>query len=92
MDKPIVTDWIVYILRCADDSFYTGIAKDLTRRLKQHNAGKASKYTRSRLPVSVEYHEKQPNQSQALIRELEIKSLSRTAKKSLIQSAEACSG
>ena len=72
--------WFVYIVRCADSSLYTGITKDVDRRLKQHNAGTASRYTRGRLPVSLEYQEEQPNQSMALKRELAIKVLSRKAK------------
>ena len=83
--KAIETSWFVYILRCADDSLYTGIAKDVDRRLKQHNAGTASRYTRGRLPVTREYQEEQPNQSMALKRELAIKALSRKAKEALIQ-------
>ena len=61
-----VDTWFVYILRCADGSLYTGITKDVDRQLKQHNAGTASRYTRGRLPVSLEYQEEQPNQSIAL--------------------------
>lgn len=76
--------WVVYIMRCADNSLYTGITKDVDRRLKQHNAGAASRYTRGRLPVSLEYQEEQPNQSMALKRELAIKALSRQEKESLI--------
>ena len=81
--------WFVYILRCADGSFYTGITNDLERRCKQHNSGKASRYTRGRLPVELVYQEEQPNQSEALKRELTIKAISRKAKESLIQSAGA---
>ena len=77
--------WFVYILRCADDSLYTGITKDLVRRCKQHNAGTASRYTRSRLPVKQEYQEPQATQSLALKRELAIKALSRQKKESLIR-------
>ena len=55
--KQLAERWWVYILRCADGSLYTGIAKDADRRLVQHNAGKASRYTRSRLPVTLEYRE-----------------------------------
>ena len=80
-------DWFVYLVRCADQSLYTGIAKDLDRRLAQHNAGKASRYTRSRLPVTLAYREKQPSQSVALKRELAIKALTRRQKEALIQSA-----
>lgn len=78
--------WYVYIVRCADGSLYTGITTDLERRLKRHNAGTASRYTRSRLPVTLEYQEEQPNQSLALKREFAIKALNRSAKESLIQS------
>jgi len=81
-----VKPWFVYILRCADGSLYTGITNDLERRLEQHNAGTASRYTRSRLPVALEYQEEQPNQSMALKRELAIKALSRKVKESLIRS------
>ena len=91
MSKPkrkLAERWFVYILRCADDSLYTGIAKDLDRRLKQHNAGTASRYTRGRLPVTREYQEEQPNQSMALKRELGIKALSRQEKEALIRAAE----
>ena len=79
--------WFVYILRCDGDSLYTGITKDVSRRCEQHNTGMASRYTRSRLPVSLEYQEEQPNQSMALKRELAIKALSRKAKEALIQLA-----
>jgi len=74
--------------RCADDSLHTGIAKDLDRRLEQHNAGTASRYTRSRLPVTREYQEEQPNQSMALKRELAIKAMSRQKKEALIQAVK----
>ncbi|KAA0139411.1 GIY-YIG nuclease family protein [Gimesia chilikensis] len=80
------TTWFVYILRCVDGSFYTGITTDLNRRCEQHNAGTASRYTRSRLPVSMVYHEIQANRSLALKRELEIKAMSRKAKEELIKS------
>ena len=86
--KKLAEQWIVYIVRCADGSLYTGIAKDVDRRLEQHNAGTASRYTRSRLPVTLEYQEEQPNQSSALKRELAIKALSRKAKEALIQSVK----
>lgn len=77
--------WFVYILRCADGSLYTGITKDVNRRCEQHNAGTASRYTRSRLPVSLEYQEAQAAQSPALKREAAIKAMSRQAKESLIR-------
>ena len=86
--KQLSERWLVYILRCADGSLYTGITKDLDRRLEQHNAGTASRYTRSRLPVTLEYQEEQPNQSMALKREFSIKAMSRKAKEALIQAVK----
>ena len=86
--KKLAEPWFVYIVRCADGSLYTGIAKDVERRIEQHNAGTASRYTRSRLPVTLEYQEEQPNQSRALKRELAIKAMSRKAKEAVIQSAK----
>jgi len=84
-DEAQAERWFIYILRCADGSLYTGITKDLDRRLEQHNAGTASRYTRSRLPVTLECHEEQPNQSLALKREVAIKAMSRQEKESLIR-------
>lgn len=80
--------WFVYMLRCSDSSLYTGITNDLERRVSRHNAGTASRYTRSRLPVELEYQEKQPSRSEALKREFEIKALSRKAKEALIAGAD----
>jgi predicted GIY-YIG superfamily endonuclease len=76
--------WFVYILRCADATLYTGVTKDLARRTKQHNAGTASRYTRSRRPVEVVYQEPQRSQSLALRREAAIKKLTRRQKLALI--------
>lgn len=84
--EPSSETWFVYILRCDDGTLYTGIAKDVVRRCEQHNAGTASRYTRSRLPVRVEYQETQPTRSLALKRELAIKALSRREKDSMIAS------
>jgi putative endonuclease len=79
------TRWWVYILRCADGSLYTGITTDVERRLRQHNAGTASKYTRSRRPVEVVYRRSLPSQSKALQWEATIKSLARSDKIELIE-------
>ena len=76
--------WLVYLLRCRDGSLYTGITNDLPKRLKTHAAGKASRYTRSRLPVRLAYSEPQPSKSRALKREAAIKKLSRRQKDQLI--------
>lgn len=75
-----VKEWLVYILKCTDASYYTGITNDLARRLKAHTKGTASKYTRSRLPVKVVYREILPTKGQALSREMEIKKLTRAQK------------
>lgn len=75
----------VYILKCSDGTFYTGYTTNLTGRLKKHNEGKASRYTRGRLPVEYLYWEAAPSKSQALKRELEIKKLKRPAKERLIK-------
>jgi predicted GIY-YIG superfamily endonuclease len=80
-----VKTWFVYILRCADGSLYTGIARDVTRRCAQHNAGTAARYTRGRLPVNLEYKETHATQSLALKREAAIKAMSRLEKETLIR-------
>lgn len=77
--------WFLYLLRCADDSLYTGITNDVSRRCRQHNAGTASRYTRSRLPVELIYQEPQASRSVALKRELAVKAMSRQEKESLIR-------
>ena len=85
--KPPGDRWFVYLLRCADGTLYTGIAKDVSRRCRQHNAGTASRYTRSRLPVVVVYQEAHASRTLALKREAAIKALSRRQKMSLIRLA-----
>ena len=75
----------VYILRCGDGSLYTGIAKDLERRLAQHRAGRASRYTRSHLPVTLVWVREAPSWSLALREERRIKALSRAAKEDLVR-------
>ncbi len=75
----------VYILRCADGTYYTGWTNDPDRRLAAHNAGKGAKYTRSRLPVERVYCEACGSKGEALSREIQIKNLSRQEKEALIQ-------
>ena len=75
--------WIVYMLRCSDGSLYTGITTDLKRRVDEHNSGEGARYTSSRTPVSPVYIEIGHDQSSALSREAEIKSLSKEKKESL---------
>lgn len=79
--------WVVYLLRCDDCTLYTGITNNLPRRLEKHNAGTASRYTRSRLPAVLVYQEAQPSRNLALKRELAIKALSRQEKEALIGTA-----
>jgi len=76
--------YYVYILRCRDDTLYTGIATDPEKRAAVHNSGKGAKYTRSRLPVTLVYTEPQPDRSAASKREYQLKQLSRSQKLALI--------
>jgi predicted GIY-YIG superfamily endonuclease len=75
----------VYILKCDDGSLYTGIAKDVARRLAQHQAGRASRYTRSRLPVLLVWRRRVRSWSQALREECRIKRLPRATKAALVK-------
>ncbi len=79
-------DYFVYIVRCEDDTLYTGITTDLQRRLQEHNGpDKGAKYTRVRQPVTLVYHESHPDRSAASKREYAIKKrMSRAEKLSLI--------
>ena len=77
--------WYVYILRCADGSLYTGIARDVDARAAAHNRAKGAKYTRGRLPVKVVYREALSSRGEALSRELAIKALTRAEKEALLR-------
>lgn len=81
--KMIKTNY-TYILRCVDGSLYTGWTNDLEKRLKAHNAGTASKYTRSRRPVALVWHTTSATKEQAMSLEARIKRLSRADKLKLI--------
>ncbi len=76
--------WKLYILRLSDDSLYTGITKDLEKRLKKHREGKGSKYVRSNLPLELVYTEKHRDRSSASKREAEIKKWSKKEKEKLV--------
>ena len=80
--------YFVYIVKCADNTFYTGIATELERRIEEHNGSdKGAKYTRARRPVSLVYSEEYPDRSSAAKREYEIKKkMSRAQKLKLIES------
>ena len=77
--------WYVYILRCGDDTLYTGITDDVEKRLAAHRAGKGAKYTRGRSPLELVYVEEQPDKSAALRREIAIKKLPRKEKMELTE-------
>ncbi len=79
-----MSEWTIYIIKCADGTFYTGITNDLDKRLKAHDAGLGAKYTKSRGPVKLAYTETAPDRSAASKREYSIKKLSRTEKLVLI--------
>lgn len=76
--------WYLYILRCKDDTLYTGITTDVEKRLETHRAGKGAKYTRGRGPLELVYREQCGDHSAALKREAEIKALPREEKLKLI--------
>jgi putative endonuclease len=81
------TGWTVYILRCADGSLYTGITRDITRRVGEHNSnGLAARYTRARRPVVLVYREAARTRSSACRREYRIKQMTRSDKLSLVAS------
>ena len=82
--RPARPDWTVYIVRCADQTLYTGIARDLSQRLAQHNAGKGAAYTRARRPVVLVHREAAPDRGAALRREAAIKRLPVAAKRALL--------
>ena len=78
--------WTVYMLKCADGTLYTGIAKDLKSRIAQHEAGLGAKYTRGRKPLELVYTEATATRGDALKRERQIKALDRTSKLELVDS------
>ena len=88
--EPILKGWTkdkkhyVYILRCADGTFYTGWTTDVEKRVETHNSGNGAKYTRSRRPVELVYTEEFGDKIEAQHRERAIKKLTRTEKEKLI--------
>ena len=74
----------VYILRCSDNSLYTGWTTNLKRRLKEHKEGKGAKYTRGRTPLDLVYYEICNSRSEAQKRECEIKNYSKTTEEIVI--------
>ena len=81
-----MSGWFVYMVRCADDTLYTGIAMDVARRVEEHNtcARSGARYTRSRRPVTLVYQEAAESRSAAARREHEIKCKTRQQKEELL--------
>ncbi len=77
--------WFVYILLCADNSLYTGSTNDIDKRFLAHSNGKGGKYTRSHKPLKVIHTEEFATKSEALKREIEIKSWKRVRKIQILQ-------
>ncbi len=75
--------YYVYIIKCNDESLYTGYTNNIKRRIKKHNEGKGAKYTRGRAPVELKYYEEFENKSKAMKREYEIKQFTHQQKKAL---------
>jgi putative endonuclease len=83
------TTWTIYLLRCADGSLYTGIARDLAARVAAHNAGRGAKYTRARLPVTVAWSRGRQPPTDARRIEPALKRLTRAEKLQLVAGDEA---
>ncbi|MCD2256248.1 GIY-YIG nuclease family protein [Agrilactobacillus fermenti] len=79
-DVHTVSNYYVYILKCADNTLYTGYTTDVTHRVAMHNAGKGAKYTRARRPVKLLYYWQLSTKSEALKAEAHFKKLTRTQK------------
>ena len=79
---------VTYILRCSDQTLYTGWTNNIEKRLKAHNKGKGGKYTRTRIPVKLVYLEAHETKQEAMSREAQIKRLTRTQKEVLIASVD----
>jgi len=84
-----VSDHYVYVLECADGTYYTGYTTDVERRVAEHDAGDAAKYTRGRTPVELVHLERYGTRSAAMSREHEIKTYSRARKERLVADGEA---
>ena len=81
-------EWYVYIVECADGTFYTGVSTDPNRRAEDHNTGMGAKYTSGRRPVTLLYIERAKDYSEALKREFAIKKLKRYQKMNLIREGQ----
>lgn len=84
--RPPTTDkWNLYVAECADGSYYTGIAKDVGKRLKAHNEGRGAKYTAAHGPVTLLLSEPQASYSAALKREYQVKRLTKSRKRRFVE-------
>lgn len=86
MDETGPREWSVYMLRCADNSLYTGIAKNIDLRFASHSSGRGAAYTRTRRPLTIVYREVGLSRSEALVREAKIKRLSKAEKEKMVGS------
>jgi putative endonuclease len=82
------TTWYVYMVRCCDGTFYTGMTNDLDNRVRAHNAGEGAKYTNGRRPVELVYAETAGSKSAAASLEYRIKKLRRAKKALLVRDSE----
>ncbi|MES9899345.1 MAG: GIY-YIG nuclease family protein [Sedimenticola sp.] len=83
-----MNDWYVYLLRCRDNTLYTGVTTDPQRRLHEHNhTAKGARYTRARRPLELVYSEQVEDRATACRREWEIRQLSAVAKRTLIETS-----
>ena len=79
-----MSDHYVYVLRCADDTLYTGYTTDVERRVREHERGDGAKYTRGRTPVDLVHVERFDSKSAAMSREYELKQYSKAEKERLV--------
>ena len=77
--------WHLYMVRCADDTIYTGISIDVSARVTKHNSGRGAKYTSTRLPVRLIYSESKPDRISAMKREVQVKRWNRKMKEDLVK-------
>jgi putative endonuclease len=84
LKRELKESWSLYIAECADGSYYTGIAKDVEKRIESHNSGKGSKYTATHGPVKLIFQEPQGDYSTALRREYQVKTLTKERKIRLV--------
>jgi putative endonuclease len=88
MDQDPPALWHLYIVACADGTLYTGVAKDIEARVRQHNNGKGARYTRGRMPVDLVYSERVGTHGDALRRERQVKMMGLSCKRRLIEGVE----